>query len=540
MLCLLNSSGKRFIRAGSRRPARSRNACLQVEALEERAVPTIVIQPYFGPETIAPGSTNDGMQHPTVNLIFSGSYWNTAAGQQDENTLVNSALSILGGPYLSGLTQYGSDGRANFGQFWTEAAIVPNATGANGPSQHDVWSFLQNSIGLGAAPGLNDWQHAPIYVVISDPASSGLGNGWNSQGIYGAYFIPENMHMIWMSTTTPDSTGHVSKDVFTGTFSHELVETISDPDSSGIQVNPPASLPPYVAAPGGNQIGDYEPEAGRYVYRLDGNLVQAYWSNQDQAFIVPDGNVQKFTLSPIWTYQPDGDIYYLGFNRLYNLNITGDQLGADYPDNIVIGANGGSFASVTMNNETVTFPDQTIMNINVDAVGGPNSIQVDSLPSSVQTLNLNSPFGDNQDSIVIGSSASSDSLVGLGATININYSSGRASVFIDDAGGPHSTDTITDHSVTFSDPFGDSYPTINYNAAFQDPLGNLHGVTALTVHESFGSTIDAESVGAFTLTSVYWQPTFVPFWISQGWLTGPAASQINIIGPSLYDYAYLM
>jgi hypothetical protein len=96
--------------------AKSRKTRLQVEALEERAVPTVVIVPQFGPETIAPGSTNDGMQHPAVNLIFSGKYWNTIEGQQDETTLLNSVQSILSGPYLSRLTQYGSDGKANLGK----------------------------------------------------------------------------------------------------------------------------------------------------------------------------------------------------------------------------------------------------------------------------------------------------------------------------------------------------------------------------------------------------------------------------------------
>jgi hypothetical protein len=541
MLSLLNSSSKRSNGTRFRRPApaRSRKTCLQVEALEERAVPTIVIQPYFSAETIAPGSTNDGMQHPTVNLVFSGSYWNTAAGQQDENTLVSAAQSLLSGPYLSGLTQYGSDGTANFGQFWTDPAIVPNATGANGPSQGDVQSFLQNSIGPGAAPGFYDWQHAPIYVVVSDPASSGLGNGWNAQGTYGLFgLIPENMHMIWVSTTTPYSTGPVSKDAFTNVLSHELAETISDPDGNGIRIIASPLLPPWLK--GGNQgptdqIADNEPDQGRYLYRVNGDLVQAYWSNQDQAFIVPDTNVQKFTLSPVWEYQLDGDIWFLNFNGKYSLSITGDQLGANYPDNIVIGGNGPFAASVTMNNETAVFTDQTINAITVNSGDGINSIQVDSLPSSVKTLNLNNPFGASQDSIVIGSSLSADSLVGLGATININYSLGQASVFIDNAGGPRSTDTITDHSVTLADPYGDTYPTINYDAGFQDALGNLHGVAALTVQESLGSTIDAESVGAFTTTSVYWQPTFLPFWIGQGWLTGPAASQVNVIGPFTYE-----
>src|ERR1700675_3478218 len=79
---------------------RLRKASLQVEALEERAVPTIAFTPHFGAETTS-GTTSYSLQSPTVNLVFSGSYWSTAQGQQDEAGLISSAKSIISGPYLS-------------------------------------------------------------------------------------------------------------------------------------------------------------------------------------------------------------------------------------------------------------------------------------------------------------------------------------------------------------------------------------------------------------------------------------------------------
>src|SRR5262245_36282722 len=118
---LRNLWGRHTAKPRTRRPAparKRRQSRLELEALEDRTVPTIVFTPQSGGDVIAPGSTNDGMQHPTVNVIFSGSYWTTAQGQQDETALLNSAKSIMSGPYLSGLTQYGSDGQANFGMSW--------------------------------------------------------------------------------------------------------------------------------------------------------------------------------------------------------------------------------------------------------------------------------------------------------------------------------------------------------------------------------------------------------------------------------------
>src|SRR5262249_41096505 len=108
---------------------------------------------------------------------------------------------------------------------------------------------------------------------------------------------PENMRMIWMGTTL-GSNGHILKDPFTMTFSHEIAETISNPGTYGVTVNPGSKMPFSM----GNQISDNEPELGNihYGYRIGGNLVQAYWSVHDQAYIVPDGTAQQFFLYPIW------------------------------------------------------------------------------------------------------------------------------------------------------------------------------------------------------------------------------------------------
>ncbi len=492
-----------------RRPARAKNnrrVHLHLEALEERAVPTIVFMPHYGVETLAQGSTNDGMQHPTVNLVFSGSYWTTQQGQQDEATLINSAKTILSGPYLSGLTQYGSDGTANFGLSWTDTATVPSQ-----PTTLRLQTFLENSItNHQAGPGFNDWQHAPIYVVVSDPASSGqFVGGWNAQGTYtyGSWFFPANIHMVWLGTSNSGTTG-VQTDWFTLTLSHELAETISDPDSNGIRVIAPSTLPASLTGTSTNgQIGDFEPEpaqAHHYGYRLQGQFVQPYWSVRDQAFIVPDGTSQKFYLYPIWN---DSTTTFTG---TYNLNVIGDQLGVNYADNIQIG--GGANASVTMNNESAMFDSGAINTINVNTAGGQNTVKVFSLPSAV-TLNLDSSGFNGFDQVLIGDNGS---LAGIQGTVNIANHSGRSSVTIDDTNDGARNITLTDHSVTYS-----GLTTINYTAAYL-VNGYEYGVSTLVLDAGSGSQIDVLSVGALTDTEIYL------YWNLLNRVYGPAVSQVHV------------
>jgi hypothetical protein len=482
-------------RTGRPAPARKhRQLRLELETLEDRTVPTIVFTPQWGGDVISPGSTNDGMQHPTVNYIFSGSYWSTAQGQQDELALLNSAKSIMSGPYLSGLTQYGSDGKANFGTSWNDAATVPS-----NPSISALHSFLQNSItNHNAAPGSNDWQHAPIYVVVSDPNSSaGNYGGYNAGGTYLQsilwFTIPENMHMIWAGTALQN--GKVWKDQYIVTLSHELAETMSDPDSKGITINPP----------NGPQIADGEAEAGTYgyVYRLSGEMVQAYWSRQDNAFIVPDGNSQKFYLAPIWSGK--------SFTGTYNLSIDGDQLGVNFADNIAIGGT-SSNVSVSQNNQAANFDPGVIKQVNVDTRGGANFVRVSSVPVGV-TVNIDST-GASNDTIVVGSGT--HSLVGIQGTVNVSNTSGQTKLVVDALNDGARNVAITDHSVAFS-----GLTTVNYKGGNLWANGTMHGVTELDVIDGNGkNSVDILSVPS--LTSVILDAD------TQDVIFGPAMGKVKV------------
>jgi hypothetical protein len=128
-------------------------------------------------------------------------------------------------------------------------------------------------------------RHAPIYVVVNDPQSS----GGNSAG-YNTFGPP---HSIYLGTSNEYPGGPLSIDSFTLTFSHELAEAIA----SGVRVSDPHNFNQNDGNPFG-QIADNEPEFhdnGYFGSPLDGYFVQAYWSQQDHAWVVPDGSGQTIT-----------------------------------------------------------------------------------------------------------------------------------------------------------------------------------------------------------------------------------------------------
>jgi hypothetical protein len=181
--------------------------------------------------------------------------------------------------------------------------------------------------------------------------------------------------------------GGNTMDVFTMTVSHELAETISDPggiasnpsQSYGVVVTPPAGLPRVILTgpPGSpgyptpvygsvDQIGDYEPappSQAHYGFRLNGVMVQPYWSQADNAFIVPDqtwsANQQKIVLQPVW----NGSSFP---TQQYDLFAMAALNGSTIPTFSVNALK----TQATLGSETVTFDFGTIRNVSNYVVYG--------------------------------------------------------------------------------------------------------------------------------------------------------------------------
>ena len=342
-----------------------RRALPGMEALDKRLLPTIVFAPARGAESLQANYQPDGMQSPTVNVIFTGTYWTTTAqGKQDEATLLAGVKSIVSGPYLSGLTQYGSNGKATFGTSWNDPSylVSPN------PSKGSLELYIDNSIGkYGADPGSHSIETAPIYMVFQDPNSSGgFNGGFNVKGVYGK--SNENIHMIYAGTSLsnpnhPSGPGNgVWMDFATELVSHEMAETMSDPNSTG----GPCVLPaPYNVngQPKVVQVADGEQEHND-TYRLNGVLVQAYWSQKDKADIIPDGNTQEqFVLTPIWNNPTASNGTFTG---KFDLSINGNQASGNQ---VVVTTASNGVLSITANGQPFAFPAGSITGITVTKPG---------------------------------------------------------------------------------------------------------------------------------------------------------------------------
>ncbi len=511
----LNNLFRDFRTTGSARGGR-RKVSLQVELLEGRDVPTVVFVPQFGTEAIH-GSTNDGMLDPGISLIFSGPYWSSAQGQQDKAGLVSSVYGILNSPYLSGLKQYGSDGQAYLDPWAAVADTVTVPTTGSSAYNADpgqVQDFLNNEINNSAnhlvKPTDDDWRHARIYVVISDPTSShGSGNGWNDQGSYEhSFFSHYNMPMIWMSTQTNPYDTHVSQDAFTNLFSHELAETLSDPDGSdgGITVTPGARLPASLKGKGVLQIGDNEPDGGRYQYRLGrtasspGVLVQAYWSNVDQAYIVPDGNAQKVFLYPNWNGS--------SFEGSFRLLVQGDQRGTNTSDQITLDNVLGG-VKVTQNGEAFQFSSgqiaaDTWAALEVETGGGADHVQVNGVPSTIGLVTVQN--GGGTDAVTVGNGT----LAGISTATKIDvgsFGTGHSSVFVNG---------YLEQGYVTIEPGWVVYNGVRINLLLMpgDTAANLE------VDTGNGSRVDAEGVWYHTTVTVDVGYSDV--------VTGPAVGQLIV------------
>src|SRR5262249_30688151 len=158
-------------------------------------------------------------------------------------------------------------------------------------------------------------------------------------------------------------------------------------------------------ANGGRQIADFEPDNG-YTYRLNGYNVEAYWSVNDLAFIVPDGKTQTVTLTPIWTQDTTiPSTKQWSFQFAYKLSVHGQSITLDSASgNLSVNVDGGQFQfdagtihNITLNTgaatDTVTIKnlpaDPSSLTINLGS--GTDTVNVESLPGSVLlTVNLGS------------------------------------------------------------------------------------------------------------------------------------------------------
>ena len=413
---------------------------------------SVMFNPQFGAES---EKQNDGaaLQSPPVYLTFWGSYWggnNSAAA----NTIKAAAASVLSTPYLSGLTQYHSDGLASLASTSAWDSSNPSNGGFNGNNIDDV---VQNQIDNGPLPESDTPANTPIYVVVTPPgifSSVANAGGFNILGHdtdVGFLSVDyDDIPEVWVSTSSY-ANGTLNTDLFTRYFSHEVAEIMSDLGGGGYKIYPGATW----TGGGSDQIGDNE--GNSYTWREpNGALVQPYWSARDNRWLAPDGNSQTLYLNPIWA----GNSY----TTQNTLDVHGDQLGANYNDTITIDQTPAGGVQITLNGEVTAFDPGTITAINVNTYGGTNTVNVRNVPSGV-TLDIQ---GGGSDTVNVGSAGS---VQGIQGAVYIENQPSTTAIHIDDSADRFARTTTLG---TYT-PSGDSawgyiaglspYANINYEYA---------------------------------------------------------------------------
>jgi hypothetical protein len=230
----------------------------------------------------APGSPtsfvdNGGLKlnHVQVQLIFWGTAWNAFPPPVPTVNEVDAAVNtIMLSSYMSALAQYG----VGYGSKLS-SIIVGTSNPPNPFSDSDVANFIT---GLLNADQLQepDENSQVLYCVVMPVGVHSTNTAFIGEHTYFSYQDEEdttrfdNAHFAWITNSG-------SLDGVTTIFSHELVESCTDPEGTAI-----LGVAGTCSQGGWCEIGDVCTSTSV----VDGVRVQSYWSQMDKACIVPTWN----------------------------------------------------------------------------------------------------------------------------------------------------------------------------------------------------------------------------------------------------------
>jgi hypothetical protein len=219
-----------------------------------------------------------------VQLIFWGPAWQTLfdpsnPGQLLSDTFTAAVKSILAGPWISALRQYGVH-RCPFGgsMIYTSSgpALLPNTL-----QEQNVQDLLQSLIDDGTFPEPDDAGGANLYFVMLPPNTqmTPIGNrGAHSSFNSGSFIDSDNVWYAWIGSNSISG--------MTSTFCHELAEMCTNPEDGAWFIDG--------AGPLCFEIGDV---CNLQDGPLKGVNVESYWSIYDGACIIPTAWSVRRTLA---------------------------------------------------------------------------------------------------------------------------------------------------------------------------------------------------------------------------------------------------
>jgi hypothetical protein len=218
-----------------------------------------------------------------VQLIFWGNDWNRVPVATPSSAHIISALqTILGSKYMSRLHYYRSTiGPGSF----TGSQIVSGPLDSGGtqspadpPSSFtnaDVETLISNLVQTHKVPGPDENSNV-LYCVVLPRGIYSTGTDFDGEHFAGD--IVGHTAKAPIAWLTNNGAAGKELDFVTSIFSHELVESCSDPEGNAI-----VGLAGTCHQEGWCEIADVTEETGR----IGGVLVQAYWSDHDRKAVIP-------------------------------------------------------------------------------------------------------------------------------------------------------------------------------------------------------------------------------------------------------------
>ena len=213
-----------------------------------------------------------------VELLFWGDWWNSAEGVGRRTLIIDRTQALLASDYFSELKQYGVDR-----PHWRGARTVtkPGPPGAfnSNDDQQAVPDLIDDLIDDDVFPDPDDEKIAFIVFMPKGFTQSIGANGAHTKDYNYTFPWDEDWYWVaWVRSFGVD-TGEDPEDALR-TMSHELVEMLSDPESDAW----------YAGNAQTGEIGDAavsSPGGTKQTAWVNGVHVQAYWSNQYGATVIP-------------------------------------------------------------------------------------------------------------------------------------------------------------------------------------------------------------------------------------------------------------
>jgi hypothetical protein len=208
-----------------------------------------------------------------LELLFWGSFWDTASSPS-VNDIIGGVQDILNSPYLSGLKSYGFQSISLKGSRIVHSP-APAATFAEPNVAQMVWDLIDN----GDFKKPQDENPRTIYMVFAPQNSifqqviPGVIVGGQHDDATDTDIIPPEINHAWIAFVNYFG----SLDSLMVVFTHELVETITDPE-------PPSGYYDNATTGQITEIADY---CSSYLGWVNGHTVSAYYSNSMLGCIVP-------------------------------------------------------------------------------------------------------------------------------------------------------------------------------------------------------------------------------------------------------------